>query len=151
MGRVLGGLARPTDGMLLGRRTYEQFADFWPKQPGNPYTEALNKQQKYVVSSTLHDPDWVNSTVISIDDVPDLKRDKDLVVLGSGALLRSVPHLIDEYLLLIHPLTLGTGQHLFDHHQALDLTHTETTTTGVVICRYRPVQTATAEVRSADS
>ncbi|TCO16831.1 dihydrofolate reductase [Kribbella steppae] len=139
MGRVLGGLARPTDGMLLGRRTYEQFADFWPKQPDNPYTEALNNQQKYVVSSTVHDPDWVNSHVITIDDVPTLKRDQDLVVLGSGELVRSIPHLIDEYILLIHPLVLGSGHRLFeDRHQPFELDHTEATTTGVVICTYRP-------------
>jgi len=138
MGRVLGQRAGRSGGMLLGRRTYEQFAAFWPKQPENPYTEALNQQQKYVVSSTLHDPDWVNSHIITVDDIPTLKADQKLVILGSGALIRSIPHLIDQYILLIHPLSLGTGQHLFDHHQPLELTHSEPTTTGVVICSYRP-------------
>ncbi len=112
---------------------------FWPKQPDNPYTESLNKQQKYVVSSTLHDPDWVNSQAITIDDVANLKADMDLVVLGSGELVRSIPHLIDEYILLIHPLVLGTGHRLFEtRHQPFKLAHTEPTTTGVVICTYRP-------------
>ncbi|TCO46824.1 dihydrofolate reductase [Kribbella antiqua] len=139
MGRVLGQRAGKTGGMLLGRRTYEQFASFWPKQPDNPYTEALNRQQKYVVSSTLRDPDWVNSHVITLDDIPKLKAEQDLVVLGSGELLRSIPHLFDRYILLIHPLVLGTGRRLFEsHHQPLELTHTEETTTGVVITTYRP-------------
>jgi dihydrofolate reductase len=139
MGRVLGQRAGKSGGMLLGRRTYEQFANFWPKQPDNPYTDALNRQQKYVVSSTLHDPDWVNSHVIGIDDIPKLKAEQDLVVLGSGELIRSIPHLIDEYILLIHPLVLGTGRRLFEtRHQPFNLTHTETTTTGVVIGTYKP-------------
>jgi dihydrofolate reductase len=139
MGRVLGQRAGRQGGMLLGRRTYEDFADFWPKQPDNPYTDALNKQQKYVVSSTLTDPDWVNTHVIGVDDVAKLKAEQDLVVLGSGELIRSIPDLIDEYILLIHPLLLGTGGRLFEHHhQPLELTHSETTTTGVVICTYRP-------------
>jgi dihydrofolate reductase len=140
MGRVLAQRAGQFGGMLLGRRTYEQFADFWPKQPDNPYTEALNKQQKYVVSSTLHAPAWVNSHVITLDDIPTLKADQNLIILGSGELIRSIPHLIDEYILLIHPLLLGTGRRLFEsQHQPLDLAHSETTTTGVVICTYKPV------------
>jgi dihydrofolate reductase len=138
MGRVLGQRAGRSGGMLLGRRTYEQFADFWPKQPDNPYTETLNQQQKYVVSSTLHNPGWVNSHVITVDDIAGLKAEQDLVILGSGALIRSIPHLIDRYILLIHPLTLGTGRQLLDQHQAFELTDAETTTTGVVICTYQP-------------
>jgi dihydrofolate reductase len=141
MGRVLGQRAGQTGGMLLGRRTYEQFAAFWPKQPDNPYTEALNRQQKYVVSSTLHDPEWVNSHVIAFDDIRGLKSEQNLVILGSGELVRSIPHLVDQYILLIHPLVLGTGRRLFEtNHQALDLTHAETTTTGVVIATYMSTQ-----------
>jgi len=141
MGRVLGQRAGRSGGMLLGRRTYEDFAGFWPKQPDNPYSDALNKQQKYVVSSTLRDPDWVNTHVITVDEIAKLKTDQDLVVLGSGHLIRSIPDLIDEYILLIHPLVLGTGQHLFgDHHQPLTLEHSEATTTGVVINTYRPAR-----------
>jgi dihydrofolate reductase len=137
MGRVLGRRAGRR-GMLLGRRTYEDFAGFWPKQEDNPYTDALNKQHKYVVSSTLTDPEWVNTHVIGLEDIAKLKDEQDLIVLGSGELIRSIPELIDVYILLIHPLVLGTGQHLFgDLHQPLTLTHSETTTTGVVIADYR--------------
>ena len=143
MGRVLGQRAGRSGGMLLGRRTYEQFAGFWPNQPDNPYTDALNPQQKYVVSSTLREPEWANSHVITLDDIPKLKAEQDLVVLGSGELIRSIPHLIDQYILLIHPLVLGTGRRLFEtHYQPLDLTHSEPTTTGVLICTYRPTQPA---------
>ncbi|WP_329484547.1 dihydrofolate reductase family protein [Kribbella sp. NBC_01484] len=139
MGRVLQRRAGVQGGMLLGRRTYEDFAGFWPKQEDNPYTDALNKQQKYVVSSTLTDPDWVNTHVIGLDGVAKLKSEQNLIVLGSGELVRSIPELIDVYILLIHPLVLGTGRHLFGNlHQPLTLTHSETTTTGVVIAEYKP-------------
>jgi dihydrofolate reductase len=139
MGRVLGSRAGMDGGMLLGRRTYEDFADFWPKQPANPYTEALNKQQKYVVSTTLTDPSWVNSYVVTLDDVAGLKAEQNLVILGSGELIRSIPDLIDEYILLIHPLVLGTGQPLFGPtHENLQLTDSVTTTTGVIIATYEP-------------
>ncbi|MEV5967983.1 dihydrofolate reductase family protein [Kribbella sp. NPDC051952] len=139
MGRVLGRRAGASGGMLLGRRTYEDFAGFWPKQPDNPYTDALNKQQKYVVSSTLTDPDWVNTHVLGLTDIAELKAEQNLIVLGSGELVRSIPDLVDEYILLIHPLVLGTGHRLFgDLHQPLTLTHSEATTTDVVINTYRP-------------
>lgn len=136
MGRLLGD-GPGAGGLLLGRRTYEGFAEFWPKQEANPYTEALNRQQKYVVSTSLTDPlPWANSTVVKAADVAELKRDKDLLILGSGELINSIPKLIDEYKLLIHPLALGTGRRLFNSHQELKLMDTVTTTTGVVIATY---------------
>lgn len=141
MGRVLGSRAGRYGGMLLGRRTYEDFAGFWPKQAANPYTDALNKQQKYVVSTTLTDPTWVNTQVVGLEDVADLKSEQNLVILGSGELIRSIPDLIDEYILLIHPLVLGSGQHLFGPtHHPLQLTDSITTTTGVIIATYRPAR-----------
>lgn len=141
MGRVLGS-GTGEAAMLLGRRTYEDFAGFWPKQPANPYTEALNRMTKYVVSRTLTGSlPWQNSTVVD-GDVAALKKDRDLVVLGSGALIRSLlPHgVIDEFILLIHPLVLGEGQRLFDDDTEvkLDLVGAFGTTTGVVITTYRP-------------
>jgi dihydrofolate reductase len=139
MGRVLGQRAGAEGGMLLGRRTYEAFADFWPKQKDNPYTDSLNKTQKHVVSSTLKDPlPWVNSKVIGLDDIAGLKQEQDLLMLGSGQLIRSIPELIDEYILLIHPLVLGSGQQLFGGSEfKLDLIDTVTTTTGVLITTYQ--------------
>jgi len=134
--------------MLFGRRTYIDFFNVWPKRANNPYTEVLNDGQKYVASTTLSNPlPWQNSTLIA-GDVPAavarLKAEagKDLVVLGSGELLRSLMqhHLVDEYVLLIHPVVLGSGRRLFPDAGAfekLELVKAIPTTTGVVIGTYR--------------
>jgi dihydrofolate reductase len=135
--------------LLLGRFTYEAFAAFWPHQTdGNPYTDVLNRTQKYVASTTLEEPlPWENSKLLR-GDVPEAvgalkaELDHDLGILGSGELIRSLmPHgLIDEYLLTIHPLVLGQGRRLFGEggpYAPLTLVDTKPTTTGVVIARYR--------------
>ena len=138
MGRLMGDTTQAA--LLLGRVTYEAFADFWPKQVGNPYTEVLDQQQKFVVSSTLVDPlPWVNSTVVKASDVAKLKQEQDLVILGSGGLVSSIQDQIDEYKLLIHPLALGSGRRLFRSHTALQLVDSVSTTTGVIIATYHPV------------
>jgi dihydrofolate reductase len=121
MGRQASEGMATTGGILLGRRTYEDFHGFWPKQPDNPFTEALNNLQKYVVSRTLKEPlPWANSTLLRGDPaeaVAGLKEQpgKDVVVLGSGELVRTLMEhdLVDQYVLLIHPLMLGSGQRLF--------------------------------------
>ena len=133
--------------LLLGRRTYLDFADFWPKQPDNPYTESLTKQQKYVASRTLAEPlPWENSTLLRGDAaaaVVALKQEPgpDLLVLGSGGLIQSLRQraLIDEYVVMIHPLILGPGERLFPEGTPADLRLAETvsTTTGVIIVRYQ--------------
>jgi dihydrofolate reductase len=150
MGRRLGEAMVRRGALLLGRRTYEDFYAVWPNAPQpNPFTERLNNTRKYVVSNTLSEPlPWVNSTLVSgdgADAVARLKRDlpsgDDLCVLGSGALLHSlIPRgLIDEYLLLIHPVLLGAGLRLFPDgaYAPLKLAESITTTTGVVIATYR--------------
>ncbi|HEX2771508.1 MAG TPA: dihydrofolate reductase family protein [Micromonosporaceae bacterium] len=137
--------------MLFGRRTYEQFYGFWSKQTdGNPYTEVLNRKHKYIASHTLAEPlPWENSSLLegdAADAVAALKRDVegDLVVLGSGALVRSLTRagLVDVYTLSIHPLTLGTGTRLFpedeDAYSPFELVEAVPTTTGVIIATYRP-------------
>jgi dihydrofolate reductase len=135
--------------MLFGRRTFEQFASFWPTQPDdNPFAAVLNNRQKYVASRTLEEPlSWRNSTLLqgdAMEAVAKLKEQPDdLVVLGSGALVRSLMRadLVDEYVLLIHPLVLGSGRHLFSDggpSAELRLVDTKTTTTGVVIATYQP-------------
>jgi dihydrofolate reductase len=148
MGRAMGErMAKSRGGALvLGRRTYEDFAKIWPNQKGNPYSEALDAARKYVASRTLTEPlPWQNSTVLegdAVDAVASLKEDQDLGLLGSGELARSLMSsgLIDEYVLLIHPLVLGSGHRLFDGgtHAQLELVDSLTTTTGVVIATYRP-------------
>jgi dihydrofolate reductase len=147
MGRAMGERMARDGSLVLGRRTYEDFAGYWPKQKDNPYTEKLNATQKYVASTTLEEPlAWENSTLLqgdAIDAVARLKEelDEDLGVLGSGELVRSLLRrgLIDELLLLIHPLVLGSGRRLFPDGvlAQLQLTDTLTTTTGVVIATYR--------------
>jgi dihydrofolate reductase len=138
-----------TGALLLGRRTYEDFHGFWPKQKDNPFTEVLNNTQKYVASTTLKEPlPWSNSTLLkgdAADAVARLKEQpgKDLVILGSGELIQSLMrrNLVDEYVLLIHPLVLGSGRRLFPDggsFATLRLVDTKTTTTGVVIATYQP-------------
>ncbi len=134
--------------MLFGRRTYEQFASYWPHQSDdNPYAAVLNRRRKYVVSTTLGEPlPWANSTLLEgVEAVASLKEQPagDMVVLGSGELSRSLMQhgLVDEYVLSIHPLVLGSGRRLFPEgspYAKLDLVDSVTTTTGVVIGTFRP-------------
>jgi dihydrofolate reductase len=154
MGRVMGeGMAR-RGALLLGRRTYEDFAAFWPKQRDNPFTPVLNERRKYVASRTLQEPlPWVNSTLLegdAADAVARLKQeqDHDLAVLGSGELVQTLMrrNLVDEYLLTIHPLVLGSGRRLFTDggaYASLRLVDANTPTPGVVIATYRPAEPPT--------
>jgi dihydrofolate reductase len=134
--------------ILLGRRTYEDFAGFWPRQADNPYTTALNAARKYVASTSLSEPlPWENSVLLAGDAVDAVARLRErpgghLTVLGSGVLFRALAErgLVDEYLLLIHPLVLGSGRRLFDSGppRSLRLADAVTTTTGVIIATYHP-------------
>ena len=140
------GQARPTE-LLLGRRTYEDFFKVWPSRKDNPYTEILNNTQKYVASRTHQGPlPWQNSTLLhgdAADAVATLKQDggADLVVLGSGELVRSLLEhdLVDGFRLLIHPLVLGSGRRMFADHGTLArfrLERSDCTSTGVVVATY---------------
>jgi dihydrofolate reductase len=150
MGKVAAESMATTAALLFGRRTYEDFYSVWPNRTDNPFTEVLNNSQKYVASTTLKEPlPWVNSTLLkgdAADAVVTLKKQpgKDLVILGSGELVNSLMkrNLIDEYVLQIHPLVLGSGRRLFTDGgsmAALHLLDSKTTTTGVVIATYEPV------------
>jgi len=135
--------------LLLGRRTYEDFYAVWPKQKESPFSAMLDNMQKYVASTTLSEPlPWINSTLLSGDATQTVARLKqesgtDLVIMGSRELVQSLMRhqLIDEYVLLIHPLILGSGSRLFPEEQtlaALRLVDIKTTPTGVVVATYRP-------------
>ncbi len=152
MGKFMGkGMARGAD-LLLGRWTYENWADYWPKQKDdNPFTTVLNNSQKYVASRTLEEPlPWVNSKLLKGDAAEAVARlkeqpGKDLLVMGSGQLVQSLMrhNLVDEFMLMIHPLVLGTGRRMFADggpHAALRLVDSITTTTGVIIATYRPAE-----------
>ena len=118
LGRVAGERMANTRALLLGRRTYEDFYGFWPNQIDNPFTEMLTNIQKYVASKTMKEPlPWSNSTLLKGEvgeAVSELKErpGKDVVVLGSGELVQSLMQLdlVDEYVLLIHPLILWSGR-----------------------------------------
>jgi len=144
------GESTPTFGaLLLGRRTYERFYAVWPKRKDSPFSAILDNLQKYVASTTLSEPlAWINSTLLKGDAAEAVARlkgelDKDLVIMGSGELVQSLmrANLIDEYVLLIHPLVLGSGRRLFPDGGApatLRLVDAKTTKTGVVIATYQP-------------
>jgi dihydrofolate reductase len=150
MAETMGkGMAAADVSLLFGRRTYEDFAGFWPKQRSNPVAAVLNARRKFVASTTLDEPlPWQNSVLLHGDAekaVAALKEEvgNDLVVLGSGELCRTlVQHdLVDQYTLLIHPLVLGAGRRLFTDGAAfarLRLVECVPTTTGVLIATYRP-------------
>jgi dihydrofolate reductase len=104
------------DAVLMGRRTYEGFAPVWQTRSGDPYSDRINTMPKYVVSTTLTEPDWANTTVISSDvaeRIRELKNEpgKDIVQYGFGAVstLLMKNGLLDELRLWIHPLFVGTG------------------------------------------
>jgi dihydrofolate reductase len=150
MGEVMAAGIAQAGPILLGRRTYEDFASFWPRQGAdNPYAEVLNTAPKLVASTTLEAPlAWSNSTLLEGDAaeaVASLKQEPgpDLVVLGSGVLVASLMRrdLVDRFVLSIHPLVLGTGRRLFEPggaFAALELVDRVPTTTGVVIATYEP-------------
>lgn len=135
--------------VLFGRWTYASFYAFWPNQPDNPFTSFFNDIPKYVASTTLQPPlAWNNSTLLKGElatAVGQLKEelDKDVVIFGSGVLIQSLmrDNLVDEYVLLIHPLVLGSGRRLFPDggvRAFLRLVNSQTTTKGVVIATYHP-------------
>jgi dihydrofolate reductase len=138
--------ARDSAALLLGRRTYEGFAVIWPQQEGRPLADILNRIPKYVVSSTLEEADWRNSTVLSgelTEEVARLKREIDgqILVYGSNQLVQTlIEHgLVDELQLLVHPVLVGAGRPLFGETSAkrpLRLVDTRTVGDGVVIHSY---------------
>ena len=147
-GFIMGGMAS-SDAMLLGRVTYENFAAYWgPQGDENPIASAMNNQQKYVVSSTLKNVDWKNSTLLKGDlakAITQLKQQpgKDISVVGSGTLVRSLLELelLDELDLLISPVVLGVGKRLFkDGMDTLYLkpTNSKTYPAGMTILTLQP-------------
>lgn len=142
--------------LLLGRRTYEDFYAVWPKRKDSPFSAILDNMRKYVASTTLTEPlPWMNSTLLKGDAaeaVAKLKIEagKDLVILGSGQLIQSLMrrNLVDVYVLLIHPLVLGSGRRLFPDgatFSTLKFVNSKTTTTGVVIATYEPAGSTTGK------
>jgi dihydrofolate reductase len=135
-----------SDALLLGRRTYEGFAAAWPSREGE-FADRFNSMPKYVVSSTLQDPDWTNSTVLSGDLADEVKRVRDahggdVVVHGSAQLVQGLLEndLVDELRLMVFPVVLGAGKRLFGEtsdKKPLRLASTQTVGDGVAILVYQ--------------
>jgi dihydrofolate reductase len=145
---AMGARMPRSGGMLLGRRSYEDMLGYWNTQD-SPIKDMLNSAPKYVASRTLREPlPWPNSTLLSGDVAEAVaqlgqKPGKDLNVMGSGELIQTLMRhgLIDEYLLLIHPIVLGSGRRLFADGgppASLRLVDSTVSTTGVVIGTYQP-------------
>jgi len=140
MGAVVGELMSESDATLIGRNTYEGFAAYWPTaDPADPMTAAMNGARKYVVSNTLTDATWENSSVIAGDiaaELTALKADTRLGTTGSATLVRWLVEqgLVDELHLLVHPIVVGHGQKLFEDGATVPLKLVSSTTfdTGVV-------------------
>jgi dihydrofolate reductase len=142
---------RASAALLLGRVTYEGFADAWPSREGE-FAEKFNSMPKYVVSSTLQNPEWTNSTVLEPDDLVQAvskvrdEADGDVVVHGSAQLAQAlIEHdLVDELRLMVFPVVLGAGKRLFGdvgEKKKLQLVDSKVVGDGVVILTYAPQRT----------
>lgn len=150
MGAVVGGLMNESDATLIGRQTYDGFAAYWPTaDPDDPFTAVMNGARKYVVSHTLTDPTWENTSVISGDvaaELAKLKTGTRLGTTGSGTLVRWMLEqgLVDELHLLVHPIVVGHGKKLFGDGATVPLKLISSTTfdTGVLHLVYAKADTA---------
>jgi dihydrofolate reductase len=142
-----------SDALLLGRVTYEGFAKAWPTMTGTGnFGERMNGVPKYVVSTTLKNPEWNNSHVISgnvVEEISRLKQEpgQDILLAGSGVLLHTLMEndLVDEYRLMLHPIVLGRGKRLFENEnqtKTLKLVETKPFASGIVVLTYHPAQSA---------
>jgi dihydrofolate reductase len=136
---------RDSEALLIGRVTYESFANAWPSRDG-PFADKFNAMPKYLVSSTLQDPEWNNTTVLKgdvIEEVTKLKRelDGDIYVHGSLQLAQALMEndLVDELHLMIFPVLLGTGRRLFGElsdKKAMRLADSKSVGDGIAILTY---------------
>jgi dihydrofolate reductase len=143
------GEALRAEALLLGRRTYEYLVARWPSRTG-VWADRLNSMPKYVVSSTLVDPEWTNSTVLTGDVLNEVTKlqdrlDGEIVVNGSGQLARTLieHHLVDEVRLMIYPFVLGSGERLFPEtsdRSAMRLVDTRTVGHGLALVTYDVVR-----------
>jgi dihydrofolate reductase len=151
MGAVVDKGLKAAGGLLLGRRTYDHFAGYWPSAPEEQEPELMNDLPKFVASTTLKEPlAWSNSALLKGDvagEVAELKERSggDLLVYGSGELAQTLMrhNLVDEYRLMVHPVVLGTGKRLFrddGSRRLLRLVDSTTSGTGVLLLTYRPAQ-----------
>jgi dihydrofolate reductase len=149
--KVLTGEALSTEALLLGRRTYEYFAARFPSRSGE-WADRLNSLPKYVVSATLEDLEWNNSTVLKGDVVNEVSKLKqkvngDILVYASGRLVHTLMEhdLVDELRLMTFPVVVGAGERLFGEtsdQKPMHLVDTRTVGYGLVLLTYQPVRGA---------
>ncbi len=147
MGAIVGAGMETTGAFLMGRTLYGEWSEYWPAQsPDEPFSEFINTIPKYVLSTTLGEAKWQNTTVLSgdVDEVRAVKdrTDGDLTMSGSATTVRWLlaNGLLDELALLVHPIAVGSGQRLFEDTPTypLRLMHSSTLDTGVLHLRYAP-------------
>jgi dihydrofolate reductase len=148
MGAAVGALMGESEATLLGRKTYDEFAAYWPNaDPNDPFTAVMNGARKYVVSTTIEEAGWENSTVVNGDvkaELEKLTEQTSLGTTGSATLVQWLLEqgLVDELHLLVHPIVVGKGKKLFaDGAQVpLELKSSTQFSTGVMHLVYVPAQ-----------
>ncbi len=150
MGASMSAHIAAEDTVLLGRVTYQEWADYWPTSNDEPYASHINNTAKYVVSTTLDKVAWQNSTLIKGNLAGEIARLKqqpggNIGVAGSPTLVESLlqDNLLDELTLMIHPVVVGSGKRLFKDGRPLErlkLVGSKITSTGVAILTYHPYQ-----------
>lgn len=148
MGAIVAAGMSTTRAFVMGRKLYEEWSAYWPGQGDDvPFSQFINTIPKYVLSSTLTDPTWQNSTVISGDVAAGVRAvkertDGDIAMSGSATTVRWLlaNGLLDELALLVHPIAVGAGQRLFEDTPTypLQLLSSATLDTGVLHLRYAP-------------
>jgi dihydrofolate reductase len=142
---------REAESLLLGRKTYEGFAAAWPERDrSDPFTDKINSMPKHVVSSTLTDPEWENTTVLSGDPIEEVTKLKEadagpVLLNGSAQLAHALTEagLVDEYRAMVHPILVADGLRMFPdpaQMQKLRLTDNRTYDSGVALLIYEPVR-----------
>jgi len=150
---AITSVTKAEDAMLLGRVTYQEWLPFWPTSTDEPYASHINKISKYIISMTLNDVEWgkwEKPTLIKDNlaaQINKLKKQsgKNISVSGSPTLVRSLmqDNLLDELTLMIHPVVVGKGKHLFTEEvdlKRMKLVDSKVTGTGVVIVTYQPTK-----------
>lgn len=151
IGNLMFEQMQEIDAFLLGRRTYQDFASFWPHVPADdPFGKMMNSMTKYVVSTTLETVSWNNSCLINKNVMAEISRLKqqpgrNIQVTGSGDLFNSLfqHNIIDEFQLMVCPVVLGTGKQLFragNAPRSMKLASTRSFDLGMVVLNYEPVQ-----------
>lgn len=148
MGAIIGAGMETNKAFLMGRKGYEEWAAYWPSSTDEPFASYFNDIEKYVISSSLQEATWKNTTLLrgDVDEVREVKQrvDGDIGMSGSATTVRWLlaNGLLDELRLLLHPVAVGTGHKLFEDSSAhgFELVDSSTLSTGVLYLAYRPTR-----------